>query len=498
MVRIKMALPQRWTGKARLQKKKLQRPSWTKLFSRGESSSSTAAQTQATTNSSALPLISDDDGLYLPILQPSEVLRLEYTPINPKESTKNPNTKEGICEEEVLGEILEEKEPIVACSTVPFQNSACNTEGGDTERRNNTGPTQWSLRQARSLHHTENSPEKKTEVQESKKKEKKMKPQSESKKRKESEVCPSPKPPVKRTKSTPDFPSSSRQGRETRSSKNSQPSCTPGKQSVKLFPSIVAKSHFSDVVKKSIIPQRNLDVSDFSKKTNLLPTLKSNKLLKFVTLPGSHVKKVIHEFYCNLSESCVTKYDPSYHKVFFRGKLYDFSPSVINSFLGTDPNPVSTPIDEETVWSDDLTNGLRDYQHGKSKVPSSVLKISYALLLRIAAFHWMPTTHTNTVPLCIATLIYRIKKNVPFDLGRVVFDQVMTFAAEKYKKNKNGLPYPLLVYSILKNQGFEKKENEEEEIIPALLQVDARHLEGSHFNDMAAAGASSAATQNPA
>ncbi|VFQ90368.1 unnamed protein product [Cuscuta campestris] len=131
------------------------------------------------------------------------------------------------------------------------------TEGGDTERRNNTGPTRWSLRRARSLHHTENPPEEKTEVQESKKKKKKKKPQSESKKRKESEACSSPKPPVKRTKPSPDAPSSSRQGRETRSSKSSQPSCTPGKQSVKLFPSILAKSYFYDVVKKSIIPQRN-------------------------------------------------------------------------------------------------------------------------------------------------------------------------------------------------------------------------------------------------
>ncbi|VFQ66827.1 unnamed protein product [Cuscuta campestris] len=486
--KIKRLEGERWTGKARVQKKKFHKPSWTKLFSRGESSSTTAA----TGKSSAHPLLSDDDGLYLPILQPSEVLRLEYTSINLEESTKNPKTKGGIFEEEVQGEILEEEEPILACSAVPFQDSACNTKRGDTKRRNNTGPTRWSLRRTRSLHHTENSQE---EVQESEKKEKMTKPQSEPKKRKESEVCPSPKLPVKRTKSTPDAPSSSR--RETRSSKNSPSSCTPGKQSVKIFPSSIAKSLFLDVVKKSIIPQRNLDVTDFSKKTNLLPTLKSNKLLKSVTLPGSYVKKVIQEFYCNLSESCVTKDDPSYQKVFVRGKLYDFSPSVINSFLGTDQNPVITPIDEETVWSD-LTNGLRDYQHGKSKVPSSVLKSSYALLLRIAAFHWMPTTHTNTVPLCIATLIYRIKNNVPFDLGRVVFDQVMAFAAEKYKKNKNGLPYPLLVYSILKDQGFEKKEDEEEEIIPPLLQVDARHLEGSHFNDMVAAGASSAETPNPA
>ncbi|VFQ98325.1 unnamed protein product [Cuscuta campestris] len=241
---------------------------------------------------------------------------------------------------------------------------------------------------------------------------------------------------------------------------------------------------------------RNLDVPDFSKKTNLLSILHSNKLFKSVTLPGSFVKRVIQEFYINLSESCVDVDDPSYHKVFVRGRLYDFSPSVINNFLGTTSNPAITLIAEETVWND-LTNGLRDYQHGKTKVPSSVLKSSYALLLRIAAFHWLPTTHTNTVPLCMATLLYIIKNHAPLDLERTVFDQVMSFATAKFKKNKNGLPYPLLVYSILRDQGFEKEENEEEEPIPSLLQVDSRHLEGSHFNDMVDTGASGGTAQDP-
>ncbi|VFQ67137.1 unnamed protein product [Cuscuta campestris] len=286
------------------------------------------------------------------------------------------------------------------------------------------------------------------------------------------------------------------QGREIRSSKATKPGNNTGKPSVKLFTSLTTKAFFTDIVKKSIIMQRNLDVPDFSKKTNFLPILHSKKLFKSVTLPGSFVKRVIQEFYSNLSESCVDVDDPSYHKVFVQGKLYDFSPAVINNFLGTPSNPAITPIAEETVWND-LTNGLRDYQHGKTKVPSSVLKSSYALLLRIAAFHWLPTTHTNTVPLCMATLLYRIKNHAPLDLGRTVYDQVMTFAAAKFKKNKNGLPYPLLVYSILRDQGFEKEENEEEEPILSLLQVDSRHLEGSHFNDMVDTRASGGTAQDP-
>lgn len=133
------------------------------------------------------------------------------------------------------------------------------------------------------------------------------------------------------------------------------------------------------------------------------------------------MKRIVQEFYCNLFDSCVTENDLSFHKIFVRGKFYDFSPSVINTFLGTSSNPLIPPIDEDVIWHD-LTNRLMDSQHGKVKVPSSVLKSSYALLIRIAACHWLPTTHTNIIPLCMATLLYRVKNHVPFDLGKVVFD----------------------------------------------------------------------------
>ncbi|VFQ76159.1 unnamed protein product [Cuscuta campestris] len=387
MVRIKMALPQRWTGKSKAKKKTFLRPSWTKLFSKGESSSSSPTSSKTAGKSAALSLLSDDDRLHLPILESTEVLLLEYTPLNTQreDSSQNPNTGERHCAEEIMEEILEE-DPIVACSEVPFQDSLPGSDEDNTERKNVSGPIRWSLRKAKATEVTEGPTNEQLEAKESETKKKKMK---------------------------------KRKAREEHSSP------------------------------KLIILQRNLDVLDFSKKTNLLPILHSNKLFKSVTLPGSFVKQVIQEFYSNLSESCVDVDDPSYHKVFVRGRLYDFSPCVINNFLGTTSNPAITPIAEETVWND-LTNGLRDYLHGKTKVPSSVLKSSYALLLRIAAFHWLPTTHTNTVPLCMATLLYKIKNHAPLDLGRTVFDQ-----------------------------------------------VDSRHLEESHFNDMVDTEASGGTAQDP-
>ncbi|VFQ84566.1 unnamed protein product [Cuscuta campestris] len=211
-----------------------------------------------------------------------------------------------------------------------------------------------------------------------------------------------------------------------------------------------------NVHKKSIIVQRRIDVEDFKLKTNLIPLLEKSKLLKSVTLQGSFVKSVICEFYCNLSESCADPTDPMFHKVFLRGKTYKLSPALINTVIDLTPSKKDTKISEKTMWLD-LTNGQRASQSSKAKISSSILKSSYAILLRVAALHWLPTTHTNTVSKIMARLLYKIKHNIPFDLGKLIFDQIMLFAAEKYKANSIGLPYPTLLYSLLVSQGSAKK-----------------------------------------
>ncbi|VFQ86910.1 unnamed protein product [Cuscuta campestris] len=504
MVRTKIALPQRWTGKSPPKKKKkiFKKPSWTKLFAMPSTSSSTHTPINEEREHAPDELPTEEDVLKNPILQSTEVPLLKYIPstLPDNESSQNPTQEskrgmsmedeeslKGVFEPEFMGEILEE-EPIIACSNVPFQDPDSKCKGRKERKKNLSGPSRWSLRKMKDSP----VPDDKSEEE---RKEQKNVSTTKAKKRKGHDVATTP---TKKAKPSGEAQTSgARKTRSSSTSKVAEPATLSGKSSLHNFISISARSHFADIAKKFIIPQRNLDISDFKKKTNLLPVLESNNLLKSVTLPGSYVKKVIQEFFCNLSDACMTDDDPSFHKVFVRGKFYNFSPTVINTLLGTTSCSVVSPIDEDTIWHD-LTNGMRNSQHGKLKVPSSVLKSSYALLLKIASYHWLLTTHTNIVPLCMATLIYRIKHCKPFDLGKLVFDQVMTFAATKFKTNQNGLPYPLLIYNILKSQGFTKEDCEEEEQVPPLLQADNRHFEGKHFNDMVTARASPAAIPNPA
>ncbi|VFQ67074.1 unnamed protein product [Cuscuta campestris] len=87
----------------------------------------------------------------------------------------------------------------------------------------------------------------------------------------------------------------------------------------------------------------------------------------------------------------------------------------------------------------------------RTKVPSSILKSSYSILLRVAASHWLATTHTNTVTKAMGMLLYKIKNDVSVNLAR---------------------------------EGFAKDDADKDEPLEPLFQIDYRHFEGNHFNDI--------------
>ncbi|VFQ68788.1 unnamed protein product [Cuscuta campestris] len=255
-----------------------------------------------------------------------------------------------------------------------------------------------------------------------------------------------------------------------------------GNSSNTTFISSTAKSYFLAIVKKHILPQRNIDLEDFARKTTLIPMLEARKLLKSVTIPGSYVKQVIQEFFCNIDEDFVNPTAATFEKVFVRGKLYTFSSSAVNQFLGLDADQDAL-VSEVTMWKE-ITHGVRKSQHPSSKVPSSILNSSYSILLRVAACHWLATSHTNTVTKAMGMLLYKIKNNVSVNLGKLIVAQIAEFGKHNYKQNDNGLPFPVLIFQMLVSQSFNKTDGEQEEPLEPLLQVDNRHFDGKHFNDM--------------
>nr|GMD76748.1 uncharacterized protein LOC109159961 [Ipomoea batatas] len=100
-----------------------------------------------------------------------------------------------------------------------------------------------------------------------------------------------------------------------------------------------------------------------------------------VTNIEPYEESVIHEFYNNLGVGTSIPSDPLYGKIYLRGKFYDFTPSLINDYMGTSTTESSANINSEQV-AQELTAGNVSFE--KNKIKAASLTSKYAILQKIA------------------------------------------------------------------------------------------------------------------
>nr|GME03172.1 uncharacterized protein LOC109181161 [Ipomoea batatas] len=215
---------------------------------------------------------------------------------------------------------------------------------------------------------------------------------------------------------------------------------------------------------RSLLLQRNIDVENFTACCNLIDLLRSQNLLQTVTNVGPYCDLVTREFYTNLTEATVDRDSDHFHNVFLRRHWYDFSPAVINDFFDRPKRDTKKP--------------------GKQgDIESSFLPSSYAILLRMATTNWLPTVTVHFVSKKMAVLLFKIRNNIPFNLGELIFDHIMVFRHGQGKEDKVVLPFSSLIYGILCKQGFRKHPQEEELSPTSVYSIDRRLFFKSHFDD---------------
>ncbi|PNX57995.1 putative envelope-like protein, partial [Trifolium pratense] len=88
---------------------------------------------------------------------------------------------------------------------------------------------------------------------------------------------------------------------------------------------------------------------------------------------------------------------PEYLKVYVRGKCVDFSPAIINQHLGRCDVPApELEISMNEVCKTITGDKVRMWPRA-GKLSAAKLTTKYALLNKIAAANWVPTTHSNSV-----------------------------------------------------------------------------------------------------
>ncbi|KAK2373606.1 hypothetical protein QL285_074634 [Trifolium repens] len=173
-------------------------------------------------------------------------------------------------------------------------------------------------------------------------------------------------------------------------------------------------------------------------------------LMKTVSGIGRCYEKLVKEFIVNIGEDCDNKLSKEYHQVFVRGKCVQFSPAVIKAYLGRREYgyPGFEPTNNQVCKT--ITANQVKVWPLKGKVPSVMLSIKYAILNRIGAVNWVPTSHTSTIATGLAKFIYAIGTGANVDYGSLIFDQIVEHG--KCWAIKLAVSFPTLICEIILDQ----------------------------------------------
>lgn len=160
-------------------------------------------------------------------------------------------------------------------------------------------------------------------------------------------------------------------------------------------------------------------------------------------------KNVIREFYANISAFCGDPDSPRFGKVYVCGKVYTFTPEVINDVFSL-PN-IDIPVwgmngHVEKALVSEITGGkLKKWD---VRFQSIKLTCKYVVLHKIAIACWMLSKNTSVLTKDQAIMIYRVGKGLHFNLGQFAFNATM-----KASNDLDGsLSYPNIIFQVLKSQ----------------------------------------------
>ncbi|KAK2457023.1 hypothetical protein QL285_004339 [Trifolium repens] len=173
-------------------------------------------------------------------------------------------------------------------------------------------------------------------------------------------------------------------------------------------------------------------------------------LIKTVCGLGKCYEKLVKEFIVNIGEDCDNRLSKEFHQVFVRGKCVNFSPAVINVYLGRkeDGYPGFEPTNNQVCKT--ITANQVKVWPLKGKVPSAMLSVKYAILNKIGAINWVPTTHSSTIATSLAKFIYAIGTGADADFGSLIFDQIVEHG--KSWAMKLVIAYPTIICGIILDQ----------------------------------------------
>ncbi|MCH79488.1 envelope-like protein [Trifolium medium] len=189
---------------------------------------------------------------------------------------------------------------------------------------------------------------------------------------------------------------------------------------------------------------------DALKSQDIFDLIKDAGLLKTISEFSACYELLVKEFLVNIPEECDNPLSKDYHKVYVRGKCINFSPTLINEYLGrTVESKPELEVSNNAVGSE-LTGGKIKVWPKSNLIPTSKLTVKYAILNRIGSTNWVPTTHATNVATGLGRFIYTIGTKFNFDYGSFIFDQTVKHI--RSTAIKMPIAFPSLLCGIILHQ----------------------------------------------
>ncbi|XP_023640099.1 uncharacterized protein LOC111831002 [Capsella rubella] len=205
--------------------------------------------------------------------------------------------------------------------------------------------------------------------------------------------------------------------------------------------------HGQDFIPMKILSAeiQNDDVRSILFRADLLPT---------VTEIDSFIETVVKEFYANLPEA--EGGDSEVLRVFVRGSMYEFSPSLINRLfqLPNEPYPLNTSQLRAFGDLDAVAALLTDGQVSTvAEVSTGLLGDIIIVLHQISCFNWLPSTNHRALSPDRCVLLYLIAKGERLNFGKIVFDEIRSCASRSGAASSTDcLIFPNLIDQLLRFQ----------------------------------------------
>lgn len=142
------------------------------------------------------------------------------------------------------------------------------------------------------------------------------------------------------------------------------------------------KTIWTSVIQRKLLPERLIYVSDFEE-VGVIKLLKKYHLLETVTQVQFFVKNIVFEFYANPVHEINDSQSEIFHKVYVRGHVFNFSPTVINDFFGSHRVSVDCNASYDSIILELIVNVRCKWPKEKS-FPAAKLSLKYSVLHKIA------------------------------------------------------------------------------------------------------------------